>query len=156
MNHHGVPETQLGLFVERDHGKNVIRGRREHLPGRQLANAVGGFVTREGFGHLPCHSDEELLQDLHAEATDPRLPQSCEQSFSRGLFLASGSVEGVDEDVGVDEFASRLSAREARRGSRSAARACQAIERISSPRALAFSRLNIGDPRPPGGTAPRS
>lgn len=153
VDYHRVPETQLRLFVKRDGGQNIIGSGREQLPGRELANAVGGFVKGEGFGDLYRHCDEELLQDLHTEAAEASLPQVREQSFGRGLFLASGSVEGVDEDVRVNELARLLSAHEARRGSTCAGRECQAIGRISSQRALASSQLNIADPRQPSGRA---
>ena len=75
---HGIPEAQLGLLVNRDRLEDVIGVGCEHLPSGKLANAVGGLADGERPGDLSRHRDEELLQDLHAYASDAGLPESCE------------------------------------------------------------------------------
>jgi hypothetical protein len=43
VNHHRIPEAHLQLFVNRDRAKDIIRARREHLPGGEFADTVGRF-----------------------------------------------------------------------------------------------------------------
>jgi hypothetical protein len=40
LHDHGIPKIHLGLFVKRDRGKDIVSGRREHSPGRELADPV--------------------------------------------------------------------------------------------------------------------
>src|SRR5207249_11792241 len=96
-------------------------------------------------GNVRGHGDEELLEDLDAEAADARVPQLRKECFGGCLLAAGGSVIGVDEDVGVDEFSPALSAHEAGRVSTSAGPGCRAIEPPSSLRGRAFAPPNSGD-----------
>ena len=86
-------------------------------------------LRRQGLGDLLCDRDEELLKHLDTETSGAAFPQTLEQPACRRLLRASGGVEGVDENVGVDELARRLSAHAVRRATTLGDPRCRATRR---------------------------
>ena len=76
---HRVPERRAGSLMDADGRENVASGGRVHVPVSQIVNDPRGGRDVERLGDLPRRRDEELLQDLNAQAALPRLPQIADQ-----------------------------------------------------------------------------
>lgn len=65
--------------METDGFKNIIGSGRKCLPSGKFTHAVGRLVERQRMRDLLRDRDEELLQDLDAEASRAALPTTREQ-----------------------------------------------------------------------------